>query len=74
MKNSRLEEKNGLREGDRVRLAHIGDYRCEEIDELGRRKIEGVVYQIYELFVVIKMKCGTRQAVLWDDFSKWRVL
>ncbi len=74
MKNARLEEKHGLHEGDRVRMQYRGCSLTEEMDDDGNRLISGTVYQIYELFVVIATRYGTRHSFLWADFLKWRTM
>lgn len=71
-KNARLKEKHGLREGDRIQMRYRGSSLIEEVDDDGARLLSGTVYQIYELFVVIATRYGTRHSYLWSDFLKWR--
>ena len=73
MKNKRVTERFGIREGDRVRLRIRGDMRNEETDAGGFREICGYVYQIYRDFVVVMTRVGTHPAFLWQDFQKYRV-
>lgn len=70
----RLEELHRVKVGERVTLRYRADMRNEEIDDsLGEREVHGVVYQVYEKFVVLKTSFGTHPSYNWMDFSRWRV-
>ena len=68
-----LEELHRVKVGERVTLRYRADMRNEEIDSVGVREVYGVVYQVYEHFVVIKTSFGTHPSYFWSDFEKWRV-
>ena len=71
-KNRRLKRAYGLKEGDRVtvteRTAPSTPGSSGEVVTV----IHGVVYQMYEAFVVLKTSIGTHPSYLWSDFLKWR--
>lgn len=69
----RLEELHRVKVGERVTLRYRADMRNEEIDSVGVREVHGVVYQVYEHFVVIKTSFGTHPSYPWSDFRRWRV-
>ena len=68
-----LEELHRVKVGERVTLRYRADMRNEGIDSVGVREVHGVVYQVYEHFVVIKTSFGTHPSYFWSDFEKWRV-
>ena len=69
----RLEELHRVKVGERVTLRYRADMRNEEVDSLNIREVRGVVYQVYEHFVVIKTSFGTHPSYNWMDFENWRV-
>ena len=69
----RLEELHRVKIGERVTLRYRADMRNEEVDSLNIREVCGVVYQVYEHFVVIKTSFGTHPSYNWMDFENWRV-
>lgn len=69
----RLEELHRVKVGERVTLRYRADMRNEEVDSLNIRELRGVVYQLYEHFVIIKTSFGTHPSYNWMDFDRWRV-
>ena len=69
----RLEKLHRVKVGERVTLRYRAEMRSEEVDSLNIRELRGVVYQLYEYFVVIKTSFGTHPSYNWMDFNRWRV-
>ena len=69
----RLEKLHRVKVGERVTLRYRAEMRSEEVDSLKIRELRGVVYQLYEHFVVINTSFGTHPSYNWMDFNRWRV-
>ncbi|SCH39437.1 Uncharacterised protein [uncultured Clostridium sp.] len=71
-KNRRLKMAYGLEEGDRVTITERTNPSTQGCVGEVVAVVHGVIYQMYEAFVVVRTSYGTHPSYPWRDFLKWR--